>query len=50
MAPIERTSLLLAKAGALLVYLVALEVVALPVFALFFIDPASGPRCRDWRS
>ena len=38
MAPIERTSLLAAKAGALFVYLVALEVIALPVFALFFID------------
>jgi heme exporter protein B len=38
MAPIERSSLLLAKAGALIVYLVALELVALPVFALFFID------------
>ena len=36
MAPIERTSLLAAKAGALLVYLVALELIALPVFALFF--------------
>jgi heme exporter protein B len=38
MAPIERTSLLLAKAGALLIYLVALEAIALPVFALFFFD------------
>ena len=38
MAPIERTSLLAAKAGALFVYLVALELIALPVFALFFID------------
>lgn len=38
MAPIERTSLLLAKAGALMVYLVALELIALPVFALFFIE------------
>jgi heme exporter protein B len=38
MAPIERTSLLIAKAGALVVYLVALELIALPVFALFFID------------
>jgi heme exporter protein B len=38
MAPIERTSLLVAKAGALIVYLVALEVIALPVFALFFIE------------
>jgi heme exporter protein B len=38
MAPIERTSLLVAKAGALLVYLLALEVIALPVFALFFLN------------
>ena len=38
MAPIERTSLLVAKAGALIVYLVALELIALPVFALFFIE------------
>jgi heme exporter protein B len=38
MAPIERTSLLIAKTGALIVYLVALELIALPVFALFFID------------
>ena len=38
MAPIERTSLLIAKAGALMVYLLALEFIALPVFALFFIS------------
>ncbi len=38
MAPIELTSLLIAKSGALIVYLVALELIALPVFALFFID------------
>jgi heme exporter protein B len=38
MAPIERTSLLVAKALALAVYLAALELVAIPVFALFFID------------
>jgi heme exporter protein B len=37
MAPIERTSLLIAKAGALMVYLLALELIALPVFALFFL-------------
>ncbi len=37
MAPIERTALLIAKTGALLVYLLALELIALPVFALFFI-------------
>ncbi len=37
MAPIERTSLLIAKAGALFAYLLALELIALPVFALFFL-------------
>ena len=37
MAPIERTSLLIAKAVALFTYLLALEIIALPVFALFFL-------------
>jgi heme exporter protein B len=37
-APVERNALLIAKATALLVYLVALELVVLPVFALFFLD------------
>ena len=38
MAPIERTSLLLGKVAALFVYLVALELIAIPVFGLFFIE------------
>jgi heme exporter protein B len=38
MAPIERTSLLIAKTGALFAYLLALELIALPVFALFFLS------------
>jgi heme exporter protein B len=38
MAPIERTSLLVAKASALFIYLLALELIALPVFALFFLS------------
>jgi heme exporter protein B len=38
MAPIERTSLLIAKAAALFAYLLALELIALPVFALFFLS------------
>lgn len=38
MAPIDRSALLLGKAGALLIYLLALELIALPVFALFFIQ------------
>lgn len=37
MAPVERTSLLVAKTAALLAYLLALELIALPAFALFFI-------------
>lgn len=39
LAPIDRTALFLAKAGALLLYLVALELVALPAFALLLLSP-----------
>jgi heme exporter protein B len=47
LAPIDRTSLLAAKAAALLVYLLALELVTVPLFALFFLDSATalGPLC-----
>jgi heme exporter protein B len=38
LAPIERSSLLVAKASALFLYLVALELFCVPVFALFFLD------------
>jgi heme exporter protein B len=38
LAPIDRSSLLVAKAVALFTYLVALELVAVPVFALFFLE------------
>jgi heme exporter protein B len=38
LAPIERSSLLIAKASALFLYLVALELVAVPAFALFFVQ------------
>ena len=48
MAPIERTSLLIAKSGALIVYLVALELIALPVFALFFIEEGFWQAVRGW--
>lgn len=37
LAPIERTALLAAKAAALFIYLVALELIAVPAFAIFFI-------------
>jgi heme exporter protein B len=42
LAPIDRTALFFAKAAALVVYLVALELIAVPIFALFFLDTASG--------
>lgn len=47
LAPIDHTSLLAAKAVALLIYMLALELVTVPVFALFFLDSAAalGPLC-----
>jgi heme exporter protein B len=39
LAPIDRTALFLAKAAALLLYLLALELVALPAFALLLLGP-----------
>jgi heme exporter protein B len=44
LAPVDRTALLLAKAGALFVFLVILEVVAVPAFALLLLGPSLGPR------
>jgi heme exporter protein B len=43
LAPVDRSALLLAKATALFVYLVALEVVALPAFGLLLLKPSLGP-------
>jgi heme exporter protein B len=42
LAPIDRSVLFVAKATALLVYLVVLEAIAVPVFALFFLGSAAG--------
>jgi heme exporter protein B len=42
LAPIDRTVLFAAKGAALVIYLLALELVALPIFALFFLDTAAG--------
>ena len=39
LAPIDRTAVYLAKAAALFLYLVALEVVALPAFAVLLLGP-----------
>ena len=42
LAPIDRSVLFAAKATVLLVYLAVLEAIAVPVFALFFLDSAAG--------
>ena len=43
LAPVDRTSLLLAKAAALYLFLVVLEVVAVPAFAVLLLGPPLGP-------
>ena len=43
LAPIDRSVLFTAKVAALIVYLAALELIAVPIFALFFLDAA--PAC-----
>lgn len=42
LAPVDRTALLVAKAGALLTFLVVLELVAVPAFALLLLGPTPG--------
>ena len=42
LAPVDRTALLLAKAAALFLFLVVLEVIAVPAFALFLLGPSLG--------
>jgi heme exporter protein B len=42
LAPIDRTALFAAKAVALLVYLLVLEMIVVPVFTLFFLDSATA--------
>jgi len=42
LAPVDGTALLGAKAAALVIYLVVLETIAVPVFALFFLNSWGG--------
>ena len=42
LAPVDRTALFLAKGAALFLYLLALEVVAVPAFALLLLGPDLG--------
>jgi heme exporter protein B len=43
LAPVDRSSLLVAKALALFLFLVVLEVIAVPAFALLLLGPSIGP-------
>jgi heme exporter protein B len=43
LAPVDRSSLLVAKAAALFMFLVVLEVIAVPAFALLLLRPSLGP-------
>jgi heme exporter protein B len=43
LAPVDRSALLVAKALALFVFLVVLEVVAVPAFGLLLLGPSLGP-------
>ncbi len=47
LAPVDRSALLVAKALALLCYLVVLELVAVPAFALLLLEPSLGPALPD---
>jgi heme exporter protein B len=42
LAPVDRTAMLVAKASALYLFLVVLEVIAVPVFKLFLLGPGLG--------
>jgi heme exporter protein B len=42
LAPVDGTALLAAKTAALVIYLLLLEVIALPVFAIFFLESWAG--------
>ncbi len=42
LAPVDRTALFAAKAAALLLYLLLLELFVVPIFAVFFLDSASA--------
>jgi heme exporter protein B len=43
LAPVDRSALLLAKAAALFIFLVALEVIAVPAFGVLLLGPSLGP-------
>jgi heme exporter protein B len=44
LAPVDRSTLLVAKAAALFIFLAVLEVIAVPAFAVLLLGPSLGPR------
>ncbi len=44
LAPVERNSLLIAKATAMFLFLAVLEIIAVPAFSLLLLGPPLGPR------
>lgn len=46
LAPVDRTALFIAKAAALMLFLVALQIVAVPLFAVLLLGPSPG--VGDW--
>ena len=47
LAPVDRTAMLVAKAGAMLAYLVVVELVAVPAFFLLLARPSPGQALPD---
>lgn len=47
LAPVDRTTLFAAKASALFAYLVVVEIVAVPAFALLLLGPSPWPHVGD---
>jgi heme exporter protein B len=43
LAPVDRSAMLIAKAAALFTFLVVLEIIAVPAFALLLLGPSIGP-------
>ena len=48
LAPVDRTALFLAKASVLFCFLVALQLVAVPAFAILLLEPSPGRACSSW--
>ena len=51
LAPVDRTAMFVAKAAVLFGFLVAVEIAAIPAFAILLLGPSPFQACRgSWRS